>query len=199
MLENKMSLNINPMQNMPSHYWLKKYYYLRTGFSLIWVAAAFTVGQHSFGLAAILLVIYPAWDALANYIDSTKSGGFGKNRMQTINIIVSIITTLAVILTITKSMNAVIAVFGGWAILSGLLQLGAAIQRWKNNNAQWSMALSGAQSALAGTFFIFQAQMPVPPSIINIAGYAAFGAFYFLVSAVSLTAIIRKNKPVSFS
>ena len=193
-----MSPNINRLQNTPSQTWLKNYYYLRTGFSLIWIAAAFTVGQHSSDLAAILLMIYPAWDALANYTDSLKSGGFGKNRMQTINIIVSAITTLAVILTLKVSMNAVIAVFGGWAILSGLLQLGTATQRWKHNNAQWSMALSGAQSALAGAFFIFQAQMPVPPSIINIAGYAAFGAFYFFVSAISLTVILRKNKQVSF-
>lgn len=194
-----MSPNLEPLPKMPSQNWLKKYYFLRAGFSLLWVAAAITLAQHSAGLAAALLIIYPAWDGLANYIDSTQSGGFGKNRMQTINIIVSIITTLSVILAVTKSMNAVIAVFGGWAILSGLLQLGAAMQRWKYNSAQWSMILSGAQSALAGAFFIFQAQMPVPPSIINIAGYAAFGAFYFLVSALSLTVIIRKNKPVRFS
>lgn len=194
-----MSLTIKPLQSIPSQYWLKNYYYLRTLFSLIWVAAAFTVGRHSPTSAALLLIIYPAWDALANYIDSQKSGGFGKNRMQAINILVSTFTTAAVILSLRESMNAVIAVFGGWAILSGLLQLGAAAQRWKNNNAQWSMVLSGAQSMLAGAFFVFQSQLPVPPSVINIAGYAAFGAFYFLVSALSLTVMTRKNKSVRYS
>jgi hypothetical protein len=29
--------------------------------------------------------------------------------------------------------------------------------------------------------------MPMPPSITNVAGYAAVGAFYFLVSAVWLS------------
>lgn len=192
-----MSLNIKPLQNLPSQYWLKKYYFIRAAFSVLWVAAAFMVGQHVSQVAAILLIIYPAWDALANYIDASKSGGPAINRMQAVNIIISALTTLAVIFTIRESMNAVIAIFGAWAILSGLLQLGAATQRWRHNNAQWSMALSGAQSALAGSFFIFQAQQVVPPSILNIAGYAAFGAFYFLISALSLTFITRKNKQTS--
>jgi hypothetical protein len=49
------------------------------------------------------------------------------------------------------------------------------------------MVLSGGQSALAGGFFIFQATMPEVPSIANVAGYAAVGALYFLVSAIWLT------------
>ena len=46
-------------------------------------------------------------------------------------------------------------IFGAWAILSGLLQLGTAVRRWKRFGAQWAMVLSGGQSALAGGFFIF--------------------------------------------
>ena len=49
------------------------------------------------------------------------------------------------------------------------------------------MGLSGGQSALAGGFFIFQATTPMSPTIANVAGYAAVGAIYFLVSAVWLT------------
>lgn len=81
----------------------------------------------------------------------------------------------------------VLGIFGAWAILSGLLQLGTAVRRWKRFGAQWAMVLSGGQSALAGGFFIFQAAMPAVPSIANVAGYAAVGALYFLVSAVWLT------------
>ena len=55
--------------------WLKLYYFIRAGFSAVWVAAAFTVGQHSPILAMILLVVYPAWDAAANYVDAARSGG----------------------------------------------------------------------------------------------------------------------------
>lgn len=167
--------------------WLKHYYFTRMAFSVLWVISAFIAAQSSYFLVAILLIIYPAWDAMANYIDALKSGGLGRNWMQTVNISVSVITTLAVLLTIKSSMHDVIRIFGYWAILSGLLQLGVAIQRWKNYGAQWSMILSGAQSAFAGAFFIFQARSPESVSIANIAGYAAFGAVYFFASALSLT------------
>jgi hypothetical protein len=52
----------------------------------------------------------------------------------------------------------------------------------------------GGQSALAGTFFIVQARMPMPPSITNVAGYAALGEFYFLVSAMWLTVSQLRRK-----
>ncbi|MGJ4929227.1 DUF308 domain-containing protein [Bradyrhizobium sp. HKCCYLS2038] len=167
-------------------HWLKQYYFVRTGVSLLWIAAAFTVGQHSEPAATTLLVSYPAWDALANYLDASRSGGLAQNRTQLINVIVSVLATLAVAFTIQISMNWVIGVFGAWAILAGLLQLATAARRWKTYGAQWAMILSGGQSALVGAILIVQARMPVPPSILNIAGYASGGAFYFLVSAVWL-------------
>ncbi len=167
--------------------WLKLYYFTRAAFSAVWVAAAFTLGQHSPLIAAILFVGYPAWDALANYVDAARSGGLAGNRTQAINVVVSLATTLAVVAALNLSMNWVLGVFGAWAILSGLLQLGTAVRRWKSHGAQWAMILSGGQSALAGTFFILRARMPATPSIANVAGYAAVGAFYFLVSAVWLS------------
>lgn len=174
--------------------WLKLYYFTRTAFSAAWVAAAFTVGQHSQTIAAVLLVVYPAWDAAANYFDASRSGGLAQNRTQTINVVVSLATTLAVVVALQMSMNWVLAMFGAWAILSGLLQLGTAVRRWKSYGAQWAMILSGGQSALAGVFFIVQARMPMPPSITNVAGYAAVGAFYFLVSALWLSVSELRRK-----
>ncbi len=111
--------------------WLKLYYFIRAAFSAVWVTAAFTVGQHAPLIAMILLVVYPAWDAAANYVDAARSGGLGRNRTQAINVVVSGATTLAVIAALQASMNWVLAVFGAWAILSGLLQLGTAIRRWR--------------------------------------------------------------------
>jgi uncharacterized membrane protein HdeD (DUF308 family) len=84
-------------------------------------------------------------------------------------------------------MNAVLAVFGVWAILSGLFQLSTAVRRWKSYGAQWLMILSGAQSALAGIFFFKQAAASATTHITAIAPYSAFGAFYFLLSAIWLT------------
>ncbi|WP_430648341.1 DUF308 domain-containing protein [Bradyrhizobium guangxiense] len=167
--------------------WLKQYYFLRAAFSVTWVIAAFAIAPSSAVIAATLLVAYPAWDAAANYLDALCSGGLNRNRTQGLNVLVSVVTAIAVALALQVSMNWVLGIFGAWAMLSGLLQLGTALRRWKRFGAQWAMVLSGGQSALAGGFFIFQATMPAIPSIANVAGYAAVGALYFLVSAVWLT------------
>lgn len=167
--------------------WLKVYYFIRAAFSVAWVVAAFAVGPSSAAIAGALLVLYPAWDAAANFVDALRSGGLAQNRTQALNVLVSLVTTVAVLVALWMSMNLVLAVFGAWAILSGLLQLGTAIRRWRSFGAQWAMVLSGGQSALAGGFFIFQATTPMSPTIANVAGYAAVGAVYFLVSAVWLT------------
>jgi uncharacterized membrane protein HdeD (DUF308 family) len=167
-------------------HWLKRYYFARSAFSIIWVAAALTAGRQSFSVAAVLLLLYSAWDAIANYVDAARNGGLANNRSQAINVVVSSLITVAVIVALTMSMNWVLAAFGLWAIFSGLLQLSAAVRRWKTNGGQWAMILSGGQSAAAGAFFIAQAQLPEAPSIANIAGYAGLGAFYFLVSATWL-------------
>ena len=175
--------------------WLTRYYVSRAAFSAIWVAAALTAGRQSPALTAGLLILYPAWDAAANLVDAARNGGLANNRSQAVNVIVSAVTTAAVIVALTMSMNWVLGVFGLWAIFSGLLQLTTAIRRWKTDGGQWAMVLSGGQSAVAGAFFIAQARMPEPPSIANIAGYAGLGAFYFLVSAVwrSVTQMRRKR------
>ena len=72
--------------------WLKGYYFTRFAFSAAWVAAAFTVARSNPGLAAVLLVVYPAWDAAANYADAGRSGGLSSNKSQMLNFAVSIVT-----------------------------------------------------------------------------------------------------------
>ncbi|NSY61715.1 DUF308 domain-containing protein [Agrobacterium tumefaciens] len=179
--------------------WLKQYYFTRAAFSVLWVAAALTAGRHSFAVAAALLIIYPAWDAIANVIDAARSGGLAANRSQAINVAASSVMTIAVILALTMNMNWVLGAFGLWAIFSGLLQLGTAVRRWRTSGGQWAMILSGGQSSLVGALFIFQAQMPQEPSISTVAGYAGVGAFYFLVSAIWLSIALsrRSTQPIS--
>jgi hypothetical protein len=173
--------------------WLKIYYFTRFAVSALWVAAAVSVAKHMPAIAAILLVGYPAWDALANAIDARRSGGFGRNAPQMLNVLVSGLTTLAVAVALGSSMHAVLLVYGLWAGLSGVFQLATAVRRWRGFGAQWPMILSGAQSALAGVFMVLRAQGPDPVGIVSVAPYAAFGAFYFLLSALWLTAADRRH------
>jgi len=168
---------------------LKRYYFLRAGVSAAWIAAAATIGAANPVAAAVLLVAYPAWDALANAIDARANGGFKANRPQTLNVIVSSLVALAVLIALPIDTHLVLAVFGVWASLSGLLQLATGVRRWRAVGAQWPMVLSGAQSALAGGFFVAQAAgaLPGPSTILTVAPYAAFGALYFFIAAVALT------------
>lgn len=179
----------------PASSWLKSYYFLRFAVSATWVAAAFTVARDSAPLAAVMLIAYPLWDAIANFVDARRSGGLARNKSQLLNLIVSLLTTLAVGIALGQSMNAVLVVYGAWAVLAGLFQLVTAARRWKSAGAQWAMILSGAQSALAGVFFVRMAGGPLPVGIDTIAPYAAFGAFYFLVSAIWLTVSDARRRP----
>jgi len=176
-----------------SNAWLTRYYFLRAAVAAIWVAMAFLLGKDMPVLAGALLVAYPAWDAAANFTDARHSGGLARNPSQAFNVVVSVVTAAAVAVALGRSINAVFVVFGVWASLAGILQLATGVRRWRTSGAQWAMILSGAQSALAGTFFIQRAFGTAPLNITGIAPYAAFGAFYFLLSAILLTVSARRH------
>lgn len=167
--------------------WLKTYYFLRFAFSAVWVALAFTFAKNSPPLAAAMLVAYPAWDAIANYVDAGRSGGLLRNKVQLCNFVFSAVTAVAVGIALGKGVSAVLVVFAVWATLTGLFQLAAGVSRWKSESGQWPMILSGAQSALVGFLFVKMANGPHPVAVTSIAGYASLGAFYFLLSAIWLT------------
>lgn len=176
---------MKPVADAASERWLKDYYFVRAIFSFAWVVAVLTIAPYSPVASAVLLIAYPAWDAFANLVDGRRNGGLAANRTQLLNAVASLAVAAALGVAL-PDMHRVLAVFGAWAILSGLLQLGTGLRRWKRHGAQWAMILSGAQSALAGAVFIGQARMPAEPTVATVAGYAGFGAFYFMLSALQL-------------
>lgn len=173
---------------------LKRYYFLRAGVSFAWIVAAIVVGTGNPLLGGVLLVAYPAWDALANAFDARSNGGFAANPPQTFNLIVSLTVACAVLFALQAEPRRVLTVFGVWAAFSGLLQLIAGVRRWRSVGGQWPMVLSGAQSVLAGVFMIARSLQAGghPPAPVEIAPYAGFGAFYFLVAGVALMLKGRK-------
>lgn len=176
--------------------WLRKLYFVRAAFSFAWVALAFATARQSAVATAALLIVYPAWDALANLLDARMAGGTKANPTQMLNACISTIVTVAVTGSLVLGHQIVLVIFGIWAIASGLLQLATAIRRRKSDRGQWAMMLSGAQSALAGGFFI--AQQGTGTSVVQtLGGYAAVGAVYFLISG--LVILFRKpdERPVS--
>lgn len=163
--------------------WLRQLYFIRAAFSFAWVALAFTLAKGSPALANGLLVVYPAWDALANLVDARMTGGAGANPTQVLNAWMSGLVTLSVAASLALGLQLVLVIFGAWAIVAGLLQLATALRRRKDDRGQWVMMLSGAQSALAGAFFVAQ-QGSAAPVVQTFGGYAAVGAVYFLVSGL---------------
>src|SRR6185295_15840068 len=106
--------------------------------------------------ASGLLIAYPAWDSLANLLDARMTGGAKANPMQVLNTWISTLVAVAVTACLVLKLQVILVIFGVWAIVSGLLQLATAVRRRKGNRGQWVMMLSGAQSALAGGFFLAQ-------------------------------------------
>ncbi|MCJ2138637.1 DUF308 domain-containing protein [Methylobacterium sp. E-066] len=180
------------MQETASSEWLRTYYFTRAAVAAAWVGAALTIGKSMPPVSIALLIAYPAWDAAANLIDARRSGGLKANPSQQLNFLVSLLTTAAVIWSVGYSSHTVLVVFGVWATLSGLLQLATGVRRWRTG-AQWAMVLSGAQSALAGGFIIKRAADIAAPAASDIAAYATFGGFYFLVSAIWLTVLMARS------
>ncbi|MCW1430123.1 DUF308 domain-containing protein [Novosphingobium sp. JCM 18896] len=190
-------MNQDTTRSQSDRSWLKRYYAVRALFSFAWVALAFTLGRSLPGFGSVLLAIYPTWDSLANFYDAKRSGGLRANPTQTGNMATSAAVALAVGLFAPTDPHAAIGVIGGWATLSGLLQLATAVRRWRGASAQWPMILSGAQSTLAGGAFVKLAgNATAHPGAVDVAPYAAFGAFYFLVSTISLiVSDLRHSNP----
>jgi len=173
---------------------LRNFYFLRAGVAFAWIAAVLLTSPAPTALAGTLLVLYPAWDALANVLDARRSGGLRANPGQTFNALVSAVTAVAMGIAFALHGNAGgVLVFGTWALLAGLFQLAVGIRRRKLGG-QVFMMISGAQSALAGVFFVIQS-FGTAPTLAQLAPYAGFGGLYFLLSALWLS--FRKPRPAS--
>ncbi|KAA2242762.1 hypothetical protein F0L74_09550 [Chitinophaga agrisoli] len=169
---------------------LRKLYFLRASFSIIWVILVAVLAKGNSGIAAVLFIIYPAWDAIAIFLDIKANPPAASKTPQYINAGVSIITAIAVFAALQKGIPEAIIVFGVWAILAGLMQLILGLRRRKQMGGQWPMIISGGQSVLAGGAFINMAHAP-NSGISTLAGYAAFGAFYFILTAIRLAKTIK--------
>ena len=135
---------MNRETSRPNLDWLKRYYIVRALFSALWVVLALALGKAHPVLGLGLMIAYPAWDSLANYVDAQQSGGFRSNPTQMVNVLVSAIVTLAIAAAATRNFHAVIAVVGVWATLAGILQLWTAARRWPATVALASWEMSPA-------------------------------------------------------
>jgi len=169
---------------------LRSLYFARAAFSIVWVILISIFAKTNSSIAAILFIIYPAWDVFATYLDIRANPPQVSKTPQYVNAGIGVLTTIGVALALHKGVPAALMVFGAWAIITGLVQLILGLRRRKELGGQWPMIISGGQSMLAGSVFIAMANLPTM-GISNLAGYSAFGAFYFLLAAIRLSKTIK--------
>jgi uncharacterized membrane protein HdeD (DUF308 family) len=176
---------------------LRRLYLIRAVFSIVWVALIFATtsslvsADKPSAIAAVLLVVYPLWDAVATLLERRLTGASAVDRIRTINVILGIVATVAMIVAVFTTIGSALLVFGIWALLSGALQLTVAIRRRRALGAQWPMIISGGLSVVAGASFAIMSASS-SSGLSGIAGYSAFGAFWFVVAFVALTVRSRR-------
>ncbi|GAA4590334.1 membrane protein [Planotetraspora phitsanulokensis] len=170
---------------------LRRLYFVRFAFAIVWALVMFTTASNLGPLAVTLLVLYPLFDVGAAIIDARASRTTGSPALLYVNIAVSLITAIGVAVACASGIPAVLRVWGAWAIVAGLVQLIVGVTRRKMGG-QWPMIISGGISVLAGASFIVGASAD-SPTLINAAGYAIPGGIFFLISAFRLGRAAKGN------
>lgn len=167
---------------------LRNLYFVRTVFQVVWAASVITTAMKQPLAAAVLFLLYPLWDVACTVYDLNTFSKSGSSRnSQIINAVLGVAAAIGIGLTVFQSPMYAVAIFGVWAFGAGVLQLAAGLIRRKQlGGGQWSMILSGAQSALAGVAFVVLG-LHEKRHIKDVGGYAIFGALYFLVGGILLT------------
>ncbi|GAA1119444.1 MULTISPECIES: hypothetical protein [Streptomyces violaceusniger group] len=172
---------------------LRSLYLIRIAFSLIWVALLFTTSaslvakDKPSAISAVLLIVYPLWDVIATLLERRMAGtGSATNRVSSINMALGLATTIGMITAVFSTIGRALLVFGIWALAAGAVQLIVAVRRRRAVGAQWPMVISGGQSVLAGAT-IAATSASATSGLSTVAGYSAFGAFWFLVSVIALS------------
>lgn len=176
-----MSIAASPASLAPT---LRTLYLVRFGFAVTWAVLLFLTATEIGPVSGTLLVLYPLFDVAAVVVDSRASRAGRASAALYANIAVSSLAAAGLAFAVLSGIPAVLRVWGAWAIVSGLAQLAAGVTR-RSLGGQWPMIISGAISTLAGTSFIVQAGGE-GPTLRNLAGYAAIGGVFFLVSALRL-------------
>ncbi|MFF7946443.1 hypothetical protein [Streptomyces griseorubiginosus] len=163
---------------------LRRLYFVRFGFALIWAVALFSTASSIGPVSATLLVIYPLFDVGAAVVDARSSRASRSALGLYANIAISGLTAVGLAFAVASGIPGVLRVWGAWAVTAGLVQLIVALRR-RELGGQWAMIASGGISVLAGLSFLRQAAAS-DPSLSSLAGYALLGGIFFLVSALRL-------------
>jgi uncharacterized membrane protein HdeD (DUF308 family) len=171
---------------------LRRLYFIRFAFAIVWAGIVFATAAMGGPLLTILLVIYPLFDAgsvlwqLRAHPDSSRS-----KVSEWVNVVVSVVVAIALGIASTVSVAAVLIIWGAWAIGSGIPQLITAVRN-RRSGGQVAQMLSGGISVFAGASFLVQG-LQGGGMLAGPAGYAVLGGIFFLISAIRLSMVLRKE------
>ncbi len=166
---------------------LRRLYFLRFGFAVLWAIALAVTAATLPTLAAtvvVLLVLYPVVDLAAAVWDHRSSRDTRPAPALVVNMALSLLAAIGLGIAAVSGAPAVLVVWGAWAITAGAVQLALAVAR-RRMGGQWPMILSGGISVLAGAGFVSQG-LNGGTGLTSLAGYAVLGGVFFLVSALRL-------------
>ncbi|WP_405816245.1 hypothetical protein OG241_16890 [Streptomyces sp. NBC_01390] len=171
---------------------LRQLYLVRFLFAVVWAALLLAFGSDLTIGVKVLLFLYPAFDVAAAVVDARSSRATRSATGLYANMAISAAAAIGLAVAGTSGTADVLRVWGTWAIVSGLVQLGVALLR-RSMGGQWAMILSGGISVLAGASFLAGATK-TDPTLGQLAGYATGGGVFFLISAVRLS---RRASPAA--
>ena len=167
-----------------------KLFLIRGVIAVAWALAFATTFDSLTTGTAVLLVLYPVIDVVATAIDARRQQGTAR-RWLIANAVVSAVAAVSLGIAATGSKSDVLAVFGVWALLSGIAQFVVAWRRRAVLGWQVPMLLAGGFSTIVGVAFLLMATMP-DPTLRPIVLYTATGGVDFVVEAWLLRRKVRK-------
>jgi len=171
---------------------LRRLYFIRFAFAIVWAGLLIATSAMAGPLLTILLIVYPLFDAGAVLWQIRAERDTPRSTAsEWVNVIVSVLVAIALGIASSFSIAAALAVWGVWAIGSGIPQLVTAIRN-RHSGGQVPQMLSGGISVLAGTAFLVQG-LQGATTIAGAGGYATLGAIFFLISAIRLSILLRKS------
>src|ERR1700742_2493038 len=76
---------------------LRKLYFVRAGFAFLWFILIAIFAKKNADIAAVLLIIYPIWDAIAIFFDIMINPASASKTPQYVNLAISVVTAVAVV------------------------------------------------------------------------------------------------------
>lgn len=161
----------------------------RAAFAVVWAGLFAATAADLDAVTVALLLVYPLVDLGATAYDARggrggRSGRGGSVPILRLNAAASLLAAVGLAVAAASGVPDVLRVWGAWAVVAGVTQLVVAVRR-RGLPGQTALILSGGISVLAGGGFVASAGGS-DPALTGLAGYAALGAVFFLVSAVRL-------------